>query len=202
MGTEIDKRLKNRPRAQLVRAQIKDLQATMRRDVDRDFPTQMQGIAAAMNANMVAGFCLELGLKLFFLTYYKEGARGHELLGLFDKLPAPIQADIEDCYAQISRDHGVIPSIPVFALQTSPNQPAVPSAPPQFSYETARDLLTLVNDLFVRSRYFAEEVGSIDWAMFPLPLSPSLRLSQAMDAVYDFYEKRGGWLPEEPGEQL
>jgi hypothetical protein len=176
----------------LVRQQAEDLQATLRMNAQR-FATSDMPIAPAMNATMLAAFCLELWLKVFYLTYYRDGIKGHHLLTLYEGLPPPIQHDISDCYLQVTKDRGGPPIVISIGLRTSPMQPDVPEQGPIYTYDTAQDLLSTMSDLFVRYRYFAEEIGGIEWSLFPLPLKPALHLGEAMQAVLTYYERRGGW---------
>jgi hypothetical protein len=150
-----------------------------------------QEIGRILSANMAAAFALELGLKVFYMTFEEEGPpRTHELKLLFLGLPAPIVVDITCGYA------AVVPrlqSAKVLALTVSPEMPSLPNGACGGGWGAAPDFFETASRAFVEARYFYEKVTDAGWATVT-DLSPVMvEMSQVLDRVYDGYLSKGGW---------
>jgi len=143
-----------------------------------------------LTANMQAAFALELGLKVFHMTWADKEARGHDLKKLFNGLPQQMQGDIRATY---EGSWQTLPNVFMLAFRTSPDPPPPPPSPPAASYAKADELFDACSLLFVQARYFYEQVGP-DWAIVHHPIQYMLRMIDVLALVYDEYLKRGGWL--------
>lgn len=147
-------------------------------------------IGLVLTSNMLAGFALELGLKLFYMTYRDDGPTNtHDLLALFEGLPPKIQADVATLYARMPKKD----TIRVYALITSPTQPNKPTATSTKGYSDARSAFESASKLFVQSRYFYETVTGDDWSMIDHPYDGLITLCRALITVYASYERQGGF---------
>lgn len=147
-------------------------------------------IGLVLTSNMLMGFALELGLKLFYMTYYKDGpANTHDLLALFEGLPPKIQADVAELYARMPKQD----TIRVHAFITSSVQPSKPTASSTKGYADARSAFESASKLFVQSRYFYETVTDDDWSMIDHPFDSLIALGRALLTAYSSYERQGGF---------
>jgi hypothetical protein len=142
---------------------------------------------------MLSGFALELGLKMFYMTYHEKAAHGHDLIALFEGLPDQIRGDISKSYAA-SLAASTLGTIKLYAFRVSREQPDVPEKAPASRYDSAAELFKAVSLLFVRARYFFEQVHSDDWAIMEHPVEYVCLMSGVLDVVYDEYIRAGSWL--------
>lgn len=148
-------------------------------------------IGLVLTSNMLAGFALELGLKLFYMTYRDEGPprNTHDLLMLFEGLPSKIQADIAALYERMPKND----RMRVHAFITAPSQPSQPPASPTRGYADARSAFESASKLFVQSRYFYETVTGEDWSVIDHPFDSLIALGRALLTAYSSYERQGGF---------
>ncbi|MGQ0534160.1 MAG: hypothetical protein ACT4OF_15940 [Caulobacteraceae bacterium] len=148
-------------------------------------------IGLVLTSNMLAGFALELGLKLFYMTYRNDGPprNTHDLLTLFEALPPKIQADVAALYERTPKKD----RIRVYALITSPTQPNKPTVDPSKGYADAPSAFESASKLFVQSRYFYETVTGDDWSIIDHPFDSLIALGRALITAYSSYERQGGF---------
>lgn len=139
---------------------------------------------------MLAGFALELALKIFGMTYGDRRPRGHNLKELFDQLPAQVQADISASFAASNFPQ---PPITVYGLIRSEHEPPKPSEVIRSRYDTAENVILYSANSFRRARYFFEEVRSGEFSTIENSVHYMIALSHVLDVVYDEYRKAGGW---------
>lgn len=139
---------------------------------------------------MLAGFALELGLKVFPMTYDNKRPDGHDLKTLFDKFPEQIRGDISASFEASSFPK---PAITVYAMTASKAQPQAPSDVPASRFDTAENVLIHSADAFIRARYFFEGVKAEKWAAIYHAVHYMVALSHVLDVVYDEYLNNGGW---------
>jgi hypothetical protein len=175
----------------LARAQIRSLraQAEAAADLVGD-ATDHDAIGRVLTSVMLAGFALELGLKIFPMTYGSKRPRGHNLRKLFDELPEQIRNDISASYAASTFPK---PLVLIYALISTKEQPQVPEGVRRARYDTAENVIEHSADAFTKARYFFEDVRAADWVTISHGVHYMLVLSHILDVVYDEYLKRGGW---------
>lgn len=145
---------------------------------------------------MLAGLALELGLKLFFMSYFKDGPpRTHLLSQLFNELPAQIRDDIAETYATGEAQNS---DIKVYAFMNSPTPPAKPEGVHRKNYHDAAAVFDSASDSFVRSRYFFEMIDGSGWSVVDHPIDYMLGMSRVLELVYQTYAKYGGWGDQVP----
>ena len=175
----------------VARAQIRSLRAQAEAvDALSDIALPEDQLGHVLTSLMLAGFALELGLKMFGMTYAHERPRGHDLKQLFEQLPQQVRDDIAATYEGSTFPQ---PSITVFALQKSENAPTLPSQPSGGGYSTVHEVIEQSAKMFTRARYFFEEIGAERWTSIEYPIEYMLALSHVLDVVYDEYQKQGGW---------
>lgn len=183
----------NHSRVPIMRMQIQALRQASRSVGAASRPDDRLDIGAVLTSNMLSGFALELGLKLFYMTFHEKAARGHDLTGLYEGLPDQIRGDISESYSA-SLEASTLGTIKLYAFRTSPEQPSVPEEWPPHRYDSATELFKAVSLLFVRARYFFEKVGPDDWAIMDHPVEHVLLMSDVLEVVYDEYLRRGSWV--------
>jgi hypothetical protein len=194
MGTNLDKkRGENHSRVPFMRSKIRALRraAEALEEAIPEAP-ERDVVGLVLASSMNAGFALELGLKLFFMTFYKQAAHGHDLMKLFQKLPEQIRGDIVESYAASFAASGQ-PPVKLYGYKISKEPPKRPAGISGKDFSSAIGLLDEASDAFVVARYFFERVGAGDWAVISHPLHYMLLVSGVLDVVYDEYQKRGGW---------
>ena len=147
-------------------------------------------IGHVLTSVMLAGFALELGLKMFGMTYGNERPRGHDLKKLFDAFPEQVRNDISDSFAASTFPK---PPITIYGITTAKEQPMAPSEAPASRYDTADNVILYSADAFTKARYFFEDVQPAKWATIDHATHYMLALSHVLDVVYDEYLKAGGW---------
>jgi hypothetical protein len=184
----------NISRVPIMRSQIRSLRSAAERvhsSLDKASLPDQWGVFLV--AGMNAGFALELGLKLFFMTYHMHAVRGHDLRELFRKLPAQMQGDIRESYAASVVASSLPANIKVLALRTSKQQPEKPKGFKGNDVSNADGLFEDTWDAFEQGRYFFEKVDSDGWVKTGYPIEHMLLMSGVLDLVYDTYLERGGW---------
>ncbi len=157
----------------------------------KDIANQTDEVGYVLTSNMLAGFALELCLKLFYMTYNEEGPpRGHHLSALYAGLPDTIKKDIATAYLATNNGKALIR---VFGLRHSPETPAVPATTLGHRYDSADAFFTSADDCFVRSRYLFEEVNGEDWTLVDHPLSCFASMIDVVVGVYQGYRASGGF---------
>ena len=146
-------------------------------------------IGDVLTAVMLGGFTLELGLKIFHMTYGPSRPHGHDLTRLFDELPEQIRGDISATFAGISSKA----LIKVYGFTISPNDPDTTPDHEGAKYDTAANVLVSSRRAFVRARYFFEEPTRTEWTTIDDSSLYMLELSRAIVTVYDEYVSHGGW---------
>lgn len=175
----------------IARAQIRSLRTLAQTASDLAASSSAPDkIGHVLSAVLLAGFALELGLKIFSMTYRNERPRGHDLQTLFDALPSQIRGDID---ATFEASEFRKPNIELIALISSPGVPATPTRTIDTRYDTAENVVRSSAHAFTKARYFFENVQSRDWAIVANPVHYMLILSNVIDVVYDEYLRRGGW---------
>lgn len=182
------------PQVPIARSQIRSLRSQAQAAAELAKNSSMADrIGHVLTSVMLAGFSLELGLKIFWMTYYDKPKVGHDLNLLFFDLPDQIRGDISESFLASKFDK---PDIELIALKTSPDQRLAPSTPETIEsekYETAEDIICSSSTAFIKARYFFERVGGEDWSIISNPVHYMLALSIVLDVVYDEYVRRGGW---------
>lgn len=140
-------------------------------------------IGAILTSNMLAGFALELGLKLFFMTFKESPPPGtHNLKVLFDDLPPGWRTEIDSAYQSDPRSRA---NYSVSAFQISGTTPNTPQEDVEAgSFGNANAFFESVSLIFVRSRYFFEEVSASDWVFVSHPIEQMLAMIDVLDAFY------------------
>ncbi|MGZ8286552.1 MAG: hypothetical protein ACXW27_10385 [Allosphingosinicella sp.] len=182
----------NHSRVPLMRMQIQALRQAAQSSSDAEGSDNWLDTGTVLTSNMLLGFALELGLKLFYATYHEKAAHGHDLTVLYEGLPDQIRGDISESYAT-SIEASTPGTIKLYAFRVSKDQPPVPEGPSGGRYDSAAELFKAVSLLFVRARYFFEQVNSEDWAVMAHPIDHVLLMSGVLDVVYDEYLQRGSW---------
>lgn len=178
----------------VVRAQIRGLRAAVQRSEALVLhASESEQIGHALAANMNAGFALELGLKLFAMTFAQNVPRGHHLKTLFDALPPQIRGDIASTY-----EGGIVGSniaVTSFAFQVSTAPPPTPfgGLTNSVGWGTAENFFESFNNGFVQARYFYEIVGESAWVAIDYPVAYSLAMMDTLDIVYQTYLDHGGY---------
>lgn len=158
-------------------------------DQGRALPYQA-AIGFILTSNMMAGFALELGLKIFYMTFCGNGPPNtHSLLSLYNDLPAQIRGDIAATYEHELQDT----PIQLYAFMTAPRPPEPPEGGDGKRYDSAISLFESASDCFIKSRYFFENVGAADWSIVDHPIDYLLRMSDGMEVVYEHYAREGSW---------
>jgi hypothetical protein len=147
-------------------------------------------IGHVLVSNLLGGFALELGLKMFYMTYYKEATRGHNLNKLYSNLPDQIRGDIAVSYSATLKG---TPPINYYAFQVASDPPSVPEGVRRENYGSAKTLFSSVSSVFTRARYFFEGLRSEEWLVVSHPIYYMMVMSHVIDVVYDEYDRRGGW---------
>ena len=184
----------NHSRVPVMRSQIRALRGAAEaahRSVDKVSTLDQGGIV--LTAGMNAGFALELGLKLFYMTFYKRTGWGHDLRQLFRKLPGPMQGDITESYVASLAASSLPPAFRLVAFRMSKEQPSMPDRFQSSDLGTAQGLFDATWDAFERGRYFFDKVASDNWAVTGYPIDHMLLMSGVLDVVYDEYVRRGSW---------
>ena len=148
-------------------------------------------IGLTLTSNLLASLALEMGLKSFYMYYFDSGPpKSHNLSELFSDLHDLIRQDIDTNYrANLSTDS----TIALIALRHSPNQPAPPNDVPQQRFSTASELFDSVSNMFVRDRYFFENVVEADWAVIAHPIDQMDVMIEVLDNVFHHYKAKGGF---------
>lgn len=186
-----DDRSLNHDRVPLMRAQIKTLRHMANHCEEGAGDPYSAQIGAVLVSNMLGGFALELGLKLFYMTFHRKAVHGHELANLFGELPDQIRGDISETYAGSIRN---MSEIKYYGFITSAHVPSPPAETQSASYGSAEEFFKAASKIFVQSRYLFEEVGPNDWTIIPHPISYMTIMSNVLDVVYDEYLARGTWV--------
>lgn len=184
-------------RAPLVRLQIRGLKAAAGQSATfARSGSESDRIGHALAANMNAGFALELGLKLFAMTFAQTVPRGHDLKGLYDALPDQIRGDIVSTYETAIQGADV--TVTSFAFQVSEGSPCPPSGNLSGTpgWWTAPTFFESANRTFEQARYFYEcvEVGA--WAAIDYPAAYLVAMIETLDVVYQAYLDQGGFGPQ------
>lgn len=181
-------------RVPIVRQQIRGLRDAAQRSAELvSLDPKTDDIGHVLAANMNAGFALELGLKLFSMTYADTVPRGHELKKLYDNLPEQIRSDIALTYA--TGIENVLVPIKSFAFQISSTPPSTPTGPvgSGSGWATAEKLFETADRTFEQARYFYEEIKSDQWISIDHPVRYLIAMIDTLDVVYEAYRKAGGW---------
>src|SRR5262249_27387120 len=94
-------------------------------------------IGHVLTSNMSAAFAIELGLKLFYMTFCKNGPPAtHSLAKLYAGLPSKTSTNIAVAY----RTNLPNSNIKVFGFQLGPSPPQTPTTQVGQTYTTANDL--------------------------------------------------------------
>lgn len=178
----------------IARAQIRSLrtQAEFAASRAANASTSDQ-IGHVLTSVMLAGFALELGLKVYCMTYGNERPRGHDLKELFDSFPEQVRNDIS---ASFEASIFPKPPITVYGFTTAKDQPSAPSEVPESRYDTAENVLLHSATAFTKARYFFEDIKLEHWATIDHAVHYMLALSNVLDVVYDGYVEAGGWGPD------
>lgn len=179
-------------RIPLVRAQVRGLRtaALLAQEEIEKTASEPDKAGLALTSNMLMGFALELGLKLFFMMYVEGVPRGHELHKLYEGLPDQIKDDIAETYSGISSP---APTLTRYAFRLSPDAPQPPTENGPRPYGSAQGLFKSASDLFVQARYFYENLSYEAWAIIDQPIQQMARMSEVLDVVFDEYIRRGSW---------
>lgn len=183
-------------RTPVVRSQIRGLKAAAQHSATLALNApENERIGHVLAANMNAGFALELGLKLFAMTFAQTVPRGHHLKTLYDALPAQIRGDIASTYENALQAANV--NVISFAFQFSAQPPPKPSGSltGTAGWATAATFFESANETFVQARYFYEEVGEGAWAAIDHPAAYLVAMIDTLDDVYQAYLDHGGYGP-------
>ena len=177
--------------APIVKAQIAALEYAARETSIRAASApELDQIGHVLTSNMSAGFALELGLKLFYMTFAPKGPPPtHSLSDLYAGCPRQVCGDIDETY----RSNLPTTSIRMYGLRTSPTRPAAPTATAGSSCENAFSFFDSTDLIFVQARYFFEKVDDVDWSIIDHPIDHMLQMSNVLRVVYDAYGEHGGW---------
>ena len=179
----------------ILRMQVSALRTTSEQAVaSLEQNPEADHVGLALTSNLLSGFCLELGLKLFYLTFkddlipHREGW-GHNLKQLFENMPPKIRGDIEATF-QLNCS---IQTVSVFGLVSSAQAPKPPELPRSYRLGSAGGLFEKAASMFEDARYFYEGFRASSWSTFP-HLAPAMnQMSHVLDTVYDEYRRVGGW---------
>lgn len=190
----MDQRSDNHSKVPIMRSQIRALRYAARSANSAVAESETYERAGEMlAAGMNAGFALELGLKLFYMSYHHRAVRGHDLHKLFAGLPDQIQGDISLSYSTSLEASILPPTIKFMAFRNSTTPPAKPDRAPKFDPTTAQGLFDFARGAFEGGRYFYDKVNADDWTNAGYPIDHMLLMSEILDVVYDEYIRRGGW---------
>jgi hypothetical protein len=184
-------------KAPVVRSQIQGLRAVVQHSSALALSApENDRIGHVLAANMNAGFALELGLKLFAMTFADVVPQGHHLKTLYEGLPSQIQGDIASTYENAL--HGSNATVTSLALQVSAAQPSKPSGSltGAIGWATAPNFFESANHTFVQARYFYEDVGAGAWAAIDHPATYLDAMIGTLDVVYQAYLDHGGYGPQ------
>lgn len=187
-------RERNHERVPIMRSQIRALTGaaqTAHKSADQALVNDQAGMLLA--AGMNAGFALELGLKLFYMTFHERAGWGHDLRKLFFDLPPQIQGDISESYVASLAASSLPATFRLAAFRTSQEPPPKPEGSLSYDITTAQGLFDTAWDAFERGRYFFDKVGPDDWAVTGYPIDHMLLMVGVLDVVYDEYIRRGGF---------
>lgn len=138
-------------------------------------------IGHVLTSNMSAAFALELGLKLFYMTFFANGPPAtHSLAKLYAGLPSKIRTNIAVDY----RTNLPNSNIKIFGFQLSPAAPQTPVAQLGQIYATANELFAGGDQAFVAARYFFEQIGNVNWSTIEHPIDQMLHMSAVLRSVY------------------
>lgn len=110
-----------------------------------------------------------LAMELYFKALMIAGRRGtvsegHDLVFLLDQFPRFLRQSFSSIYdQQLGTEVGPLEAI---ALRISPNAPATPNGGPDDSYGSFDDAISSFAHVFVKARYFFEELAAPDWVFF------------------------------------
>lgn len=145
MGKADRDRGKRHNQTPLIRAQINALRKMLE-------DAQPEEIGAVLATNIIAGFALELSLKLFYMTFFDKGPKfTHDLRDLWSGLPSKWRREVDREYRRDARSKK---DFSIFALQSAPSLPNVPDNHKLPSVGTADELFTAVSVMFTDARYF------------------------------------------------
>ena len=149
-------------------------------------------IGAILTSNMLAGFALELGLKLFFMSFKETPPPGtHNLKTLFDDFPLNWRTAIDSAYRSDSRSRA---NYLVTGFQMSGTPPATSQEDVEAgSFGSADAFFDSVSLIFVRSRYFFEEVFAAEWVFVTHPIEQMLAMIDVLDAFYHHVLREAAW---------
>jgi hypothetical protein len=134
-------------------------------------------------SNMNAGFAIELGLKAFYMSFHAKGPPAtHDLFKLYEALPEHLREDIDTRYRRKVQGG---PDIRVFAFKFSPEELNSPSADEGPNYLSTEGCLNGCASVFVRARYFFEDLNAVEWTVIESPVFYMVRMVDALDEAYE-----------------
>ncbi len=164
-------------------AQMRALKEMAQRGSEKATHANSTNVGAILTSNMLAGFALELGLKLFFMTFNESPPPNtHDLKALFATLPPQWRAEIDSAYQSDPRSKA---DYSVSGFQVSGAPPITPQEDVTTgSFGNAESFFDSVALIFVRSRYFFEQISETDWAFVSHPIGQMLAMADVLDAFY------------------
>lgn len=175
----------------MVRSQIRALRekSTNAKSIKKN----PENIGEVLASNMISGFALELGLKIFYMTYSHSVPRHHDLLRLYENMPQQIKDDVALSYAVTYDANQFDKEVKFYAHTFSEKCPEKPQFNLDKSFSTASDLFCNISPIFTQSRYYFETVSNLDWSIIPNPIQHMDLMSGVLDIVHEEYLKRGSW---------
>ncbi|WP_143133205.1 hypothetical protein [Pseudoduganella namucuonensis] len=132
---------------------------------------------------MNAAFSVELFFKALMLGARNgEVTLGHPLVALLEEFPAEFRESFEAKYARwaVGRET----KVHYVALRLSASAPETPDHTPSCAFASFTEAIASLSDVFVKARYFFEEVKPEGWAIIVLPEHSLIGILETLEASY------------------
>ena len=160
----------------IIRAKLKALRQMLEVAPPKD-------IGEALAINIVAGFALELSLKIFYMTFRDIAPpASHNLNTLWRNFPIEWREEVDQNYR---KDNKIRENIYLFAIQRAEFAPEAPRDHTIIGMGTADGLFMAISDTFTYARYFYEKVDVGEWAHVTTPLHQMRVMIDVLSSLYD-----------------
>lgn len=142
-------------------------------------------VGKILTANVLIGLSIELFLKCFMIVGRKDGVkRGHGLDELYNEFPSFLKSAIELKYREMPKSKNAL--MLEIAIKSSKEQPDAPNISPlENDLDDFRGWLNSISNIFVKSRYFFEEVNEKQWSVIGYYFEPARAIALTLKTVLD-----------------
>ena len=132
-----------------------------------------------------------LSIELYFKSIMLAGQRGlvlkgHDLKTLYREFPGFLKKSLSKNY--LFQTNGIdLPRVQFAAIMKNEKPEAPSNKKPDTKYDTFKNAISSISNIFTRSRYFYEEVNVDDYAYIEYPIDSIKAVIVSLDSTYESF---------------